>query len=53
MVFGKDLSGFREEGKGRRMRWGYGQPREMRTVHSGGSPGHKEGCRFDGDVKIE
>lgn len=53
-AFGEDPSGFREEGRGKRMRWGYESPREeMRRVYSGGSPGHEEGYGFHSDIKIE
>lgn len=53
-TFGEDLSGFREEGRGKRMRWGCESPREeMRRVYSGGSPGREEGYGFHSDIKIE
>lgn len=26
---------------------------EMRSIHSGGSAGHEEGCGLDSDVKME
>lgn len=43
-------AGFREEGKGRRMRWGFGESRqEMRRVQSCDSAVHEEGYGFDSD----